>query len=154
MYYNIDDFSYLTVNFPYICMTSNSQIYGRFSLSQIDVQWRHWRMLQMKTPLGQVFEAMMEKQKNIFQMSDSWWQKKIIYIWHYIIDVIKKHQQKNQNKTKQNKTTKQTKTKTKATFNNRLKKKLSLQLFPNLQYIAFVSIFVRNATIQTGKWAL
>jgi len=24
MYYNIDDFSYLTVNFPYICMTSNS----------------------------------------------------------------------------------------------------------------------------------
>jgi hypothetical protein len=23
---------------------SNSQIYGRFSLSQIDVQWRHWHM--------------------------------------------------------------------------------------------------------------
>jgi hypothetical protein len=27
-------------------LASNSQIYGRFSLSQIDVQWRHWCMPQ------------------------------------------------------------------------------------------------------------
>ena len=41
---------------------SNSQIYGRFSLSQIDIQWRHWRILQMTShPLGNVFEEMMEK---------------------------------------------------------------------------------------------
>ena len=111
MYYNIDDFSYPTVNFPYICMTSNSQIYGRFSLSQIDFQWRHWRMLQMKTPLGQVFEAMMEKQENIFQMSDSWWQKKK-YIYDTILLMLSKSTNK-KTKTKQNKTKQQNKQKQK-----------------------------------------
>jgi len=36
-----------------------------FSNSQIDVQWRHWRMLQITShPLGQVFEAMMEKRQD------------------------------------------------------------------------------------------
>jgi hypothetical protein len=46
--------------------TSNSQIYGCFSLSQIDVQWRHSRILQMTShPLGNVSEAMMEKGQDI-----------------------------------------------------------------------------------------
>ena len=68
------------IQFSNLCPFSNSQIgvqiYGRFSLSQIDVQWRHWRMLQMTShPLVQNFETMMEKDKTRFQMRNSWWQK-------------------------------------------------------------------------------
>jgi hypothetical protein len=47
---------------PILKSASNSQIYGRFLLSQIDVQLRHWRILQMTShPLGHSFETMMEK---------------------------------------------------------------------------------------------
>jgi hypothetical protein len=45
--------SQIYVLFEILKSASNSQIHERFSLSPIDVQWRHSRMLQMKShPLG------------------------------------------------------------------------------------------------------
>jgi hypothetical protein len=36
--------SQIYVLFQILKSASNFQIYGRFSISEIDVQWRHWRM--------------------------------------------------------------------------------------------------------------
>ena len=71
---------------PILKSASNSQIYGRFSLSQIDI---HWHVLEMTPhPLGQVFEAMTEKDKTRFQMRDSWWQKKVCVVFIVTVDKI------------------------------------------------------------------